>query len=283
MQHRAGAMAKGVSRVTSNLERFKAELKELVAVGEQLGLAMQADCHRDQIVKVLKREKIEDPEQVLKELPSFRLTYQSWYSEALAAVRQLLPDRLADFVSHYQRPKGRKEITPETYRIEDYLQGLTVTRGYEQKMVVGPAAACPQFEQQLAILKAAEGRFDSSLYDIRRIVQADLFDSDLESAEELAKKGYARASGAMAGVVLEKHLAQVCGNHHVTIAKKTPTISDLNDALKQGDVIDVPQWRFVQHLADIRNLCDHSKATEPTAEQVRDLLAGVRKVTKTLF
>ncbi len=42
---------------------------------------------------------------------------------------------------------------------------------------------------------------------------ADLFDSELESAKELSKKGFLRAGGALAGVVLEKHLAQVMTNH----------------------------------------------------------------------
>ena len=65
--------------------------------------------------------------------------------------------------------------------------------------------------------------------------------------------------------------------------KKTQTISDLNDALQAADMIDIPQWRFIQHLADIRNLCDHDKKTEPTADQVRNLLEGVMKVSKTLF
>ncbi len=84
-------------------------------------------------------------------------------------------------------------------------------------------------------------------------------------------------------MVLEKHLARVGENHQVKNNKKHPTISDLNDALKGANVIDVPQWRFVQHLADLRNLCDHNKASDPTSDQVSDLLAGVRKLTKTLF
>jgi hypothetical protein len=67
------------------------------------------------------------------------------------------------------------------------------------------------------------------------------------------------------------------------IAKKQPAISDLSNALKDANVIDIPQWRLIQHLADIRNLCDHNKTKEPTAEQVDDLVAGVRKMTKTLF
>jgi hypothetical protein len=74
----------------------------------------------------------------------------------------------------------------------------------------------------------------------------------------------------------------VCDTHGVKVAKKTPHISDLNNALKEANVIDVPQWRFIQHLADIRNLCDHSRTTEPTLEQVNDLVLGVRKITKTL-
>jgi hypothetical protein len=84
-------------------------------------------------------------------------------------------------------------------------------------------------------------------------------------------------------VVLERHLKQVSDDHGVTITPKNPSISDLNNALKEAGVIDVPQWRFVQHLADIRNLCDHSKTAEPTIEQVDDLVAGVAKIIKTLF
>jgi hypothetical protein len=267
---------------TSNLERFKKDLKALITKGERLLLAMQAECHYDQLIKALK-PKIENPQEFLQKLTPFKQGYQSWYSEASAVVKQILPDRFLDFVAHYQRPKTRKAITHESYRVEDYLQGLMVTRGYLKEKVVGPEAAIPQFEQQLTILKAAGGRFDSSLYDIRQLVRADLFDSDLDAAEELAKQKFIRASGAMAGVVLEKHLAQVCENHHIKINKRHPTISDFNDALKQGGVIDVPTWRFVQHLGDVRNLCDHGKAQEPSVEQVNDLLAGVRKLIKTLF
>jgi hypothetical protein len=206
-----------------------------------------------------------------------------WYSEARALIRQLLPDRLADFVRHYEKPKPRKDITAENYRIEDYLQGLTVTRGYLNEKVVGLEAAIPHFREQLSILKAVAQRFESSLFDIRQLVQADLFDSELDAAVELAKNKFTRAAGALAGVVLEKHLAQVCQNHGIKITKKHPGIADLGEALKKAAVIDTPQWRFIQHLADIRNLCDHAKTNEPTGAQVNDLISGVQKIVKTLF
>ncbi len=266
-----------------NLDRYKTDLDSLLAKGDQLHLAMQRECFPEEIERAVKKQFGDKAKDILKALPSFAEAYQPWYSEAKVLVRHLLPDRLSDFVRHYEKPKPRKDITYENYRLEDYLQGLNVTRGWQKEKVVGPDAAIPHFRQQLAILKSVKARFESSLFDIRQLVQADLFDSELDAARELVKHKFTRAAGALAGVVLERHLAQVCDNHGIKVAKKAPGIADLNNALKDANVIDVPQWRFVQHLADIRNLCDHNKKAEPTEEQVDDLVAGVTKVTKTLF
>ena len=271
--------------MSSNLDRYKTDLDALIKKGNKLQLAIQAECNRTELSKVL-RKQYDEPkvQEILKDLPSFRDSYQSWYSESKAVIRQLLPDRLDDFVRHYEKPKGRKDITFENYKIDDYLQSLTVTRsrGAFTDTIAGPEAAIPQFFQQYSILKAVRQRFESSLFDIRQLVQADLFDSELEAAQELAKNKFTRAAGAIAGVVLEKHLGQVCQQHGTKIAKKLPTLSTFNDALKDAGVIEIPQWRFIQHLADLRNLCDHGR-DEPTVEQVQDLIAGVSKVSKTLF
>ena len=80
-----------------------------------------------------------------------------------------------------------------------------------------------------------------------------------------------------------RKISQVCENHAIKFRKKKLTIADFNDALKEADAIDRPQWRFNQHLGDLRNLCDHNKATEPTSAQATDLVDGVMKLTKTLF
>ncbi|MFV0678198.1 hypothetical protein [Variovorax sp. tm] len=271
--------------MASNIDRFKADLDKLVQAGNHLLNAMQYECYPAQFAEAVKasqnKEKASEYLKSMKALPSFSEGYQRWYSESQAVVRQLLPDRVADFIRLYEKPKTRKEISYENYRVEDYLQNLRVTRLGDT--VVDKSAAIPHFRQQLAILKAAEGRFESSLFDIRQMLQADLLDSEIEAAEELSKYKFVRAAGAVAGVVLERHLGQVCVDHQCSPPKKNPTISDFNDALKTQGAIDVPQWRFVQHLADIRNLCDHSKVPEPTKEQVDDLIAGVKKVTKTVF
>lgn len=267
----------------SNLDRYKKDLESLIRQGESLHMALQKECLPAEFAKAAKKGLGDKAADVVKALPTFAEAYQPWYSEAKVLIKQLLPDRLADFVRHYEKPKPRKDITYDSYRIEDCLQGLTVTRGWTKEKVVGPDAAIPHLRQQIAIVKSVKARFESSLFDIRQLVQADLFDSELEVASELAKQRFLRAAGAVAGVVLERHLVQVCDNHGIRVGKKAPGIADLNNALKDGGVVDVPQWRFVQHLADIRNLCDHEKKVEPTTDQVSDLIAGVTKITKTLF
>src|SRR5437773_10589453 len=156
-----------MSDTPSNLERYKEDLDDLVHRGERLHLAIQAECYPEKFAEAMEKEYGDKANAMRAKLPSFAESYQSWYSEARAVIRQLLPDRLADFIRHYEKPKPRKELTAESYRIEDYLQGLSVTRGFDKEKVVGPDAAIPHLRQQLAILKAVKARFESSRFDIR--------------------------------------------------------------------------------------------------------------------
>ncbi|MBM3551572.1 MAG: hypothetical protein FJX45_07320 [Alphaproteobacteria bacterium] len=264
-----------------NIDRFKADLDALVELAGKLELALLVQVHGKE--EVLKFFKDGVTKEQLTKLPSFRVDYEAWYSECLALLKQLLPERLQDFKEHFEAPKNRKEITYATYRIQDALKGLRVTRSPYDEVVVNDKAAIPHFQQQAAILLAAKRRFESSLFEIRQLVQADLFDSEIGTARELLKNKFMRAAGAIAGVVVEKHLRQVCDDHGLKIPKKNPTINDLNELLKSNCVIDVPQWRFISMLGDIRNICDHHKQKEPTTEQVNDLVEGADKVLKTIF
>lgn len=182
-------------------------------------------------------------------------------------------------MKQYKNDK-RKEISFLTYGIYDYLLGLQ-TRRYGD--VVDQEAAIPKMKMQTTILTSAQKRFESSLFDIREILQADLFDSELATARDLASRGFFRAAGAVAGVVLEKHLSHVCQNHGLKTRKIHPSISDFNQIMKENKVIDTPHWRFIQHLGDVRNLCVHNKDREPTKEDALELAEGVEKIVKTLF
>ena len=258
--------------MSTNLEIFKKELDELIDEGRNLyySLALEFGNPTPEQKKKLKAD----------ELPVFSSNYEQWYSRAYIVIKQILPDRLDDFQKLYKNEK-RKEIDFLTYTISDCLLGLVTRLGGEVKS--NGSAAIPKVEQQINILKSVKKKFESKLFEIIKIVQADLFDSELDSAKELLNNGFLRGAGAIAGVVLEKHLLEVCSNHKVTIRKKNPTISDFNDLLKKENVIEVPMWRFIQHLGDLRNLCDHNKKREPKNDDVNDLIEGVQKIIKTLF
>ena len=132
---------------------------------------MAYECDLPEFKKVVKETYGKDAVAYLKTLPSFKQEYQRWYSEALVLLRQVLPDRMQDFIRHYEKPKGRRDIDYENYRIEDYLQNLNVTRSYDNESIVNTSAAIPQFQQQLAIVEAAKARFTSSLFEIRQLVK----------------------------------------------------------------------------------------------------------------
>jgi hypothetical protein len=245
----------------TNLQRYESDLGRLVKQGREL---IQSFGKKD----VASRGK-------------FMLEYQEWYSEAHVVVKQLLPTRLSDFEAYYKQD-NRRDLDYGTYTVGDYLIGLAVTRA-GQPVFDNQSAASRKFTQQVLILQSAEQRLRSSLFDIKQLVQSDLFDSEIDAARELAKRGFQRAAGAVAGVLLEKHLGQVCENHGSVLNKKSPTIGDFNDALKDSGVIDIPQWRRIQHLADVRNLCDHNKDREPTKDEVNGLLDRVTETIKNLF
>ncbi|MDA7949464.1 MAG: hypothetical protein MPJ78_18540 [Hyphomicrobiaceae bacterium] len=272
--------------MSERTKKFADELDELIKDGELLLMAMQYECEPEQSKEVYLAALEGDEKKLksfIKKLPDFKSEYQAWYSKAQAVIKQVMPDRLFDFTSYFDVPKGRKDITFQNYMIRDYLQGLTVTRGWEKELVAGDYAAIPEFTQQLNIVRAAKATLDSTLMDLKAVLQADLFDTEIETAGSLAKAGYLRAAGAICGVVIEKHLLHVCGFHNVSVRKKNPGISDLSQLLKDANVTTVPQWRFIQHLADIRNICGHAKGREPTKDEVDELVAGAEKVLKTIF
>lgn len=259
----------------SRLDQLKKEIADLLSQGTRISCAWIVKCDPERVNKV-------KPE-LLKMYADFKLSdeYQRWYTKALVAVKQLVPDRKDDFAGFYQYSgQAGKNDLGTSFRIANALSGSTVSRG--GKVIASLSSCYVYFESQCAILKAAEDRLTSSVHEIRQILQADLFDSEVDAARELNNKGFARAAGAMSGVVLEKHLSTVVQMHGFTLAKKNPCINDFNQKLKDESIIDVPTWRFIQRLGDIRNMCDHAKGPVPTKEIVEELIAGVDKVLKTV-
>lgn len=246
------------------MEEQKKEIERLIGLGkEMVNSLLKVDFKAETITEENK-----------KCFNFFIGNYEQWYSKAYAIIKVVLPDRLSDFTKWYRDDK-RKSISRENYCVSDALRGVS-GQGYE------PYIASWLMRQQIGILKSCIDRFDSKLYDIQTTLQADMFDSEIESAKHLQKRGFLRASGAVCGVVIEKHLSQVCENRKIVLRKTNPSISDYNDALKDN-VYDTINWRKIQHLGDLRNLCDHKKDREPTKEEVTELISGTDWLIKNVF
>lgn len=258
--------------MASNLDRYRMELEELSALGGRMLRDLNTRLSKDA------------PALAPKEVARFESSFQGWYTESAAVVKQLIPDRLAEYRQLYEADQKRKTMDGQTFAIQDWFMGsrAAINKHTGEKYFDDLAATGMRFRLQLDILQSASRRFESSLMDLEQIVRADLFDSEIDVARELLKNRFERASGVVAGVVLEGHLQTVCSRRAVSVKKKNPTISDLNDHLKNANVIDVPVWRFIQRLGDLRNLCGHRKDRDPTAEEVRELIDGVDKIIKTV-
>ncbi|GKW50171.1 hypothetical protein [Halomonas sp. NCCP-2165] len=202
---------------------------------------------RDEIRKelaALYKEGVELAQALQKgEEIQFEYSYQCWYTKALKAVGSLAPDRLQEFRAYYEPDPKRKSLGYGTYVIQDLLKGLAPSRvHYPDFDTKDRALRC--FFNQLTIVAALSERIDLIISNIENELYADLQDSELETAERLAKVS-PRAAGALVGVVIEGHLQKVAKQHQVKITKKFPTIADLNDPLKAAGIIEVPEWRKI--------------------------------------
>ena len=247
--------------MTSNLEKYKKDIHSLVMTGEDIFNKMKENIN----------------------LAQLRREYEMWYSESLSVIKIILINRISDFSKMYYDDKTKEGLKVHFQYTPPKIEGQTWFTNLDYTPPDEIEIAKSIFDSQIGILKSCEKRFESSLFDIKQLLQADIFGSELEAAKELNKKGFARGAGAIAGVVLEGHLTQVCSNHQIQVKKKNPTINDLNELLKENEIIEIPSWRFIQQLGDLRNLSDHKKEKEPSKEEIEDLINGVDKVCKTIY
>ena len=214
---------------------------------------------------------------------NFGTAYQMWYSRALKFVEALAPERLAEFSSYYLIDPKRKVLDVGNYVIQDYIMCIeAITNHNGQPLWDTTTLVRIRVSNQMQIIASLSSRIDSVLQDVKGHLFADLQDAELGAASTLIKINI-RSAGALAGVVLERHLQRTAVNHGITIRKKASTITDLNNSLKGKGVYETPLWRKIQLLADLRNLCSHPKSTDPTREQVEELISGVNSVVKSVF
>jgi hypothetical protein len=218
-----------------------------------------------------------------KDVVEFGTAYQDWYTRTLPLVRSLALDRFPEFRGYYEVDPKRKAIGPASYVLQDYVNGISPAPDWQGKVAFDHwQAALARMLNQVQILVSLSSRIEGVLTNVEGHLLADIEDRELRAAADLSKSNL-RAAGTLAGVVLERHLGQVASNRGVKIGKKDPTVGDLNEALKKGAAYELPTYRKIQFLADIRNICCHNKGREPTVDEVTELLRGVGAVIKTGF
>ena len=191
-----------------------------------------------------------------------RSIYQKWYSAVRTIIAKNQPARIKEIDQIYSKD----------------ICGL-INDKYLSKEIQFKLMDC--INQQFDILAAVPDHLKSSLYDIELTAYSILMDDEISAARHLHLRGFLRPAGALAGVILERHLKLLLDKHDPPIkySVKAP-ISTLNDLCKDGNIYDLIEWRKIQHLADLRNLCDHDREREPTEQEVMELINGVSSILK---
>lgn len=126
-----------------------------------------------------------------------------------------------------------------------------------------------------AVFSAAKDDFEGGyLTSIKSLVQAEVFDSELEQAGELLSSGYHLAAAVIAGVVLETGLRELCDRNGVAHGK----LDKMNADLAKNGTYNKLQQKRITALADIRNSAAHGKPEEFSANDVKTMINEVEQL-----
>lgn len=132
-------------------------------------------------------------------------------------------------------------------------------------------------KQLRAVFLAAQEDFSGGyLNTVRNLVQAEVFTSELEQAEELLKSGYATAA-VITGVVLETTLRDLCSTHEL----EHGSLNKMNDDLAKAGAYNATQKKRITTLAAIRNSAAHGKPEEFTPGEVKGMIEDVERFLAT--
>lgn len=127
-------------------------------------------------------------------------------------------------------------------------------------------------KSQKAVFDAAREDFEGGyLTSLRNLVQAEMFDSELDQARELLGGGYVSAAAVIAGVVLETTLRQMCTDVGISVGK----LDKMNAELAKAGCYNLLMQKRITALADIRNSAAHGNTDRFSWADVEDMLRQV--------
>ncbi len=140
----------------------------------------------------------------------------------------------------------------------------------------------PALRAQGVLRGAKEDYQSDSLFDVRRLVEAEVFDDFLEQADHLLSAGYYAPAAVIAGCVLEDGLRKLCVRHGIALADR-PKLDKMNADLAKARVYTQLVQKKVTALADIRTRAAHGKWTEFTNTDTKEMIRDVRSLMESHF
>lgn len=130
------------------------------------------------------------------------------------------------------------------------------------------------FKRMKSVFIAAMDDYKNGyLTSIKNLIQADVFDSELEQAQELLSSGYKLAAAVIAGVVLETTLRDICFQNNLALGK----LDKMNADLAKAGIYNKLQQKRITALADIRNSAAHGKPEEFTDSDVTIMIRDIEQ------
>ncbi|MBD3796009.1 MAG: DUF4145 domain-containing protein [Epsilonproteobacteria bacterium] len=130
------------------------------------------------------------------------------------------------------------------------------------------------FKRIKAVFTAAMDDYKGGyLVSVKNLIQADVFDSELEQAQELLENGYKLAAAVISGVVLETALRNLCARENINIGK----LDKMNADLAKAGIYNKLQQKRITALADIRNSAAHGKPEEFSEDDVKRMIEEIEQ------
>jgi hypothetical protein len=134
------------------------------------------------------------------------------------------------------------------------------------------------FGQQLRILSSVRDGLEYVLADLHGVLYGNVENHVLAAVYTLSRHGHCRAAGALAGVLLEIHLAHVAAKYRVAMGAESPDITKLNAALKRGGMYDEELWSCIQRLGALRDVWVDASRCDPTIDELTAFIHEVQTV-----
>lgn len=126
-----------------------------------------------------------------------------------------------------------------------------------------------------AVFKSAKEDYEGGyLFNMRSLIQAEIFDDALGQATELLRAGYKDPACVVAGVTLETTLKELCSRNRIPLGK----MDKMNADLCKAGIYNMGMQKQITAWADRRNKAAHGDWTAYSDADVEDMIKGVNRL-----